>query len=101
MNARITFKTKIDDREYKLCIDFDTNYSDVLTRDNKYAVFFGHYVFINEELSDKDYQRVFGISPDGDFHSLVEFKNNPKGIRVVTHCNYYSNPRWQIDVIGE
>lgn len=101
MNARITFKTKVDDREYKLCIDFDTNCSDVLTKDNKYAVFFGHYVFINEELSDEDYQRVFGISPDGDFHSLVEFKNNPKGIRVVTHCNYYSNLHWQIDVIGE
>ena len=101
MNARITFKTKVDDREYKLCIDFDTNCSDVLTKDNKYAVFFGHYVFINEELSNEDYQRVFGISPDGDFHSLVEFKNNPKGIRVVTHCNYYSNPHWQIDVIGE
>ena len=101
MNARITFKTKVDDREYKLYIDFDTNCSDVLTKDNKYAVFFGHYVFINEELSNEDYQRVFGISPDGDFHSLVEFKNNPKGIRVVTHCNYYSNPHWQIDVIGE
>ena len=101
MNARITFKTKVDDREYKLCIDFDTNCSDVLTKDNKYAVFFGHYVFINEELSNEDYQRVFGISPDGDFHSLVEFKNDPKSIRIVTQCSLCGKPRWQIDVIGE
>ena len=101
MNARITFKTKVDDREWKLCVDCDTNCSDVLARDNKYAVFFGHYVSINEEYSDKDYKNVFEITPDGDFHSLVEFKNNPKGIHVITHCNHFSKPRWQIDVIGE
>jgi len=101
MNARITFRTKVDDRERKLCIDCDTNCSDVLARDNKYALFFGHYVTINEECSDKDYKKIFEITPDGDFHSLVEFKNNPKGIHVVTHFNHYCKPRWQIDVIGE
>jgi len=101
MNARFTFKTEVDSREYKLCIDCDIICSDVKTRDNKYAVFFGHYVFINEELSDEDYGKVFEITPDGDFHSLVEFKNNPKSIQVVTQCNLYGHPRWQIDVIGE
>ena len=101
MNARFTFKTKVDGREYKLCVGCDIICSDVMTRDNKYAVFFGHYVFIDEGCSDVDYQRVFGITPDGDFHSLVEFKNNPKSIRVVTQCNLCGNPRWQIDVIGE
>lgn len=101
MNARFTFKTKVDGREHKLCIDCDIICSDVMTRDNKYAVFFGHYVSINKECSDEDYERIFGITPDGDIHSLVEFKNNPKSLRIVTQCNHYCNPRWQIDVIGE
>lgn len=84
METRITFKTQIDKRLYLLYIDCNVNCTnDVTIKDGKYVIIYGHNVSIGKE-SDADYKDVFEISPDGDYHMVVEFKNEPKEIRTTS-----------------
>ena len=101
MNTRINFKTKVGDRECNLYIDCDVDFWDLSFRNNKFVEFFAHNVFIDEKHSDKDYKKVFEVTSDGDYHSVVEFKNNLKEIRMFMQLYHYSGPPCQIKIIGE
>ena len=84
METRITFKAQIGKRLYILYIDCNVNCTDDVTiKNGKYVIIYGHNVSIGKE-SDADYKDVFEISPDGDYHMMVEFKNDPKEIRIFS-----------------
>ena len=103
MEARINFKTNVDEREYNLWIDCDIYCPDIITRDNKFVEFEADCISVDEKSCDKDYKKFFEITPDGDYHSLVEFKNNPnlKQIHIHTLFTQYGGPHWEINITGE
>ena len=101
MRTKVKFSMKVGKRSYRLYFDCDVNYTDVLIIDNKYVTFFGNNVSIDEKNSHKDYKKAFEVTPDGDYHVMVEFKKNPKSIRVFSQYSEYKGPNLCINIDGE
>lgn len=84
MNTRITFRMQVGKRLYFLYMDCNVDHTDVTVKKGKYVIIFCHNMSIDEKNSDADYKEAFEISPDGDYHTLIEFKKNPQKIRVFS-----------------
>ena len=101
MRTKVKFSMKVGKRSYRLYFDCDVNYTDVLIIDNKYVTFYCNNVSVDEKNSHKDYKRAFEVSPDGDYHVMVEFKKNPTSIHVLSHYDEHKGPNLRIDIEGE
>ena len=101
MKTVAEFKLKVGKRTYLLWIDCEVNVSDVRILKGKYIVFYCHNASINEKNSHKDYKKAFEVTPDGDFHLVIEFKKNPSDIRVLSQINFHNGPNQIIIVEGE
>lgn len=87
METRITLKMQVNKRSYLLYIDCNVDHTDVTVKNGKYIIIYCHNVSIDEKNSDMDYKDVFEISPDGDYHMMVEFKKNPEKIRIFSQSS--------------
>lgn len=81
---RITVKTQVGKRLYILYMDCNVDYTDATIIKGKYVSLFCHNLSVDEKNSNSDYKDVFEISPDGDYHVLIGFKNNPEKIRIFS-----------------
>ena len=100
MRASITCKMHVGKRTYVLLIDCDVDHTDVLVRDNRYVSVYCNMPSINEKGTHKDYEKAFEISQDGDYNLLIDFKKNPKNIRIFSQYNEYKGPNLQIVLEG-
>ena len=102
MEAKLIFKTKVGKRNFLLTMNCYANSTDVTIENEKYVSVLCHLPTVDEKCSHKDYKKVFEISPDGDFHILVEFKNNPKNIHVTSqYSSGVGLPGLTITIEGE
>ncbi len=101
MRARIDCELRVGKRSYRLYLDCEVDHTDVMVIDNKYVTVFCHNVSIDEKSSHKDYKKAFEITPDGDYHIMIEFMKNTEGIRIYSRYNEHDGPNLRIYISGE
>lgn len=102
MEARLIFRMKVGKRTYQLYVDCYANTTDVSVIKKKYVSVLCHQPSVDEKNSHKDYKKAFELSPDGDYHLLVEFKKNPNNIHVKGQYNTeFGFPKLVITIEGE
>ena len=84
----------------ELIINCDIEYTDLIVKDNKFVSIYCNNVSIDEEASSKEYKEAFEVTPDGDYHILIEFKKNPQKLRIFSKHYEGSKPTWRILIEG-
>ena len=84
----------------ELIINCDIEYTDLIVKDNKFVSIYCNNVSIDEEASSKEYKEAFEVTPDGDYHILIEFKKNPQKLRIFSKHYEGIKPSWRILIEG-
>ena len=79
----------------ELIINCDIEYTDLIVKDNKFVSIYCNNVSIDEEASSKEFKEAFEVTPDGDYHILIEFK------KIHKSCESSQNIMKEVNQVGE
>lgn len=100
MRATIKCIATTDQATKELVIHCDMNCLDIVVKNKKYASITCNLPSIMENLSSKDHEKYFEITPDGDYRFLVEFKTNPESLRIYAQHHEGIHGSWDIIISG-
>ena len=101
MTGRIECSLQVGKRFYNLYINCEVDHTDLRVIDKNRVSIYCNQPSIDEKCTHKDYKKAFELSPDGDYHLLIEFKKQPEDIRIFSQYSKYKCPNWRIYISGQ